>query len=493
MSNISYYENIIQEKRKQTKFRNFLMEIASWKPLVLKKRGSIISRYDDKNRVNAVEIDVFQETRDSLRGYGIVYKDTEWFFIQMQSLLQKVPLPNILHFWMNENADFADEILASKDIYLSTIVASSEKVLYSMGIRSNCTTILNSSVVSQSSENIYSSCGVIESQKVYFSRYIISSSHIWFSRNLVGCHDCIFCENLQNTRFCINNKQYNEEEYRKQEKQILSQKHEFENWYKKSCNTGENIGSEKSQGNFIIRSNQITQGYYISDTEFGKNLFLVGWKEGNISLFDICTCSGNSQSSFGVMGMGSSHHVYCSCNIAASSSIYYSYFLENCSFCLGCIWLKNQSYCILNKQYTKEEWEVLVEKIFTSMEADGTLGDFFPASMNPFSFNDTLAYLIDQSFIKKEVEEEWYLWRDEPIKADVPNWVRVVQNTELDRFEKYNQKWEWCIDPEVMNGVISDEKWNYYRIVKMEYDFLVKYELPLPRLHWLDRIKAGFR
>ena len=43
-----------------------------------------------------------------------------------------------------------------------------------------------------------------------------------------------------------------------------------------------------------------------------------------------------------------------------------------------------------------------------------------------------------------------------------------------------------------MKKVIKDDSWNYYRIVKMEYDFLVKHELPLPRLHWLDRMKVNF-
>jgi hypothetical protein len=37
------------------------------------------------------------------------------------------------------------------------------------------------------------------------------------------------------------------------------------------------------------------------------------------------------------------------------------------------------------------------------MEKEGTLGDFFPGSMNPFYFNDTAAYLIDDSFTKEEV------------------------------------------------------------------------------------------
>ena len=98
--------------------------------------------------------------------------------------------------------------------------------------------------------------------------------------------------------------------------------------------------------------------------------------------------------------------MYCSSQIGWCSYVYYCYFLESCHHCLGCIGLKNKSYCILNKQYSKEEWEVLADKIFASMEVDGTLGEFFPASMNPFYFNDTLAYLIDDSFTREEVAKE---------------------------------------------------------------------------------------
>lgn len=48
------------------------------------------------------------------------------------------------------------------------------------------------------------------------------------------------------------------------------------------------------------------------------------------------------------------------------------------------------------------------------------------------------------------------------------------------------------IDPSILDKIIIDEEGNYYRIVKMEYDFLVKYGLPLPRKHRLARLKQHF-
>jgi hypothetical protein len=115
--------------------------------------------------------------------------------------------------------------------------------------------------------------------------------------------------------------------------------------------------------------------------------------------------------------------------------MYYSILCEACSFCLGCVGLKNKSYCILNKQYSKEERYEKVDEIFMQMEKDGTLGEFFPTTMNPFYFNDTAAYLIDPTFTKEEVTAKGYLWRDEPIKVDIPADAIVVKTSELDRFE----------------------------------------------------------
>jgi hypothetical protein len=165
--------------------------------------------------------------------------------------------------------------------------------------------------------------------------------------------------------------------------------------------------------------------------------------------------------------------------------------------------LKNKQFCILNKEYSKEERFELADKIFEQMDKDWTLWQFFPWSMNPFYFNDTAAYLIDDTFTKEEVTKEWYLWRDEEIKVDVPEGAEVVSSSPrpspsekgafLSDFQWFDEHWNWKIDPEILKKVIKDEKGNYYRIVKMEYDFLMKHGLPLPELHRLERIKLGFK
>ena len=112
--------------------------------------------------------------------------------------------------------------------------------------------------------------------------------------------------------------------------------------------------------------------------------------------------------------------------------------------------------------------------------------------MNPFYFNDTAAYLIDESFTREEVAKDGYMRRDEPIKTDIPAHVEVLEIRDLEKFQTFDPQSGRKIDPEIMTKVIKDATGNVYKIVQLEYTFLIKYGLPLPEVHWLDRIKLGF-
>lgn len=275
---------------------------------------------------------------------------------------------------------------------------------------------------------------------------------------------------------------------------MLSKKEAFSSWHAPLTHIGgDNAASENVEWNYIIESHNVTNGSFVYHVKNGRNIIL-GWTiNGNENMYDAFTAgSPNWNDYYGVFWVWTGDNVYISCHIVSSSNIYYSYLLESCSFCLGCVWLKNKSYCILNKQYTKEEWHELADKIFAQMDTDGILWDFFPWYLNPFYFNDTVAYLIDDSFTKDEVWTDGYMWRNEEIQVDIPNNTEVVETKDLHNFQWFDPNGIWKIDPEILKKIIKDDKWNIYRVVKMEYDFLAKHSLPLPETHWLDRIKLWF-
>jgi hypothetical protein len=87
-----------------------------------------------------------------------------------------------------------------------------------------------------------------------------------------------------------------------------------------------------------------------------------------------------------------SHRVLFSCLTYNGTNITYCYSCrEGCSNLFGNVSLKRKHYCVFNKQYSKEEYETLVAKIIDHMQRTGEWGKFFPISICPLSYNQTIA------------------------------------------------------------------------------------------------------
>ncbi len=67
--------------------------------------------------------------------------------------------------------------------------------------------------------------------------------------------------------------------------------------------------------------------------------------------------SGLSELSYEITRVTKGYQVFFSQDCDDCHDIYFSRDLVGCSHCIGCINLRNKNYCILNEQYTKEEYE----------------------------------------------------------------------------------------------------------------------------------------
>lgn len=495
MATLQERQKKIQEKKKNQFIDDLILHIASWYPLVPRKHGDIISMFPKIERtVNTVTSQAFEEIRWSFLGLWIEYDSTISFFDSMQVLFSSVPQPNLIHFSENINANYAHCVFASKNIYMGfTIIEDVENCLYSFSVKTGSSNVYNSLLVWEHSDNVFMSKWVIWSYNIFYSQHVFNSSNVRFSSNMVGCEECLFCDNLDNKKYCIYNKEYTKEAYIQQKNDYLKQKSSFDWWFDAIKNTNITIGSNNVAGNFIVNSENIADGFYVYDIKDAKNVILVWWRTRWERIYDTMLITPPFEDAYGVMSSGTGcSQIYNSIHINWWSNIYYSQLLNQCSYCFGCIGLQNKQFCILNKQYTKDDRYEKVDEIFAQMEKEWTLGDFFPAKMNPFYFNDTLAYLIHPSFTKEEVIKLWYLRRDEPIKVDVPTNAAVVKTSALDQYEWFDSEWKRSIDKTILDKIILDEQGNYYKIVAMEYDFLVKHVLPLPRKHRLERLKKHF-
>ena len=489
MSNLQQRQEKIQEKRKQTSFRDFVRDVCSWLPLSFNKWYGVFSRYPQTDRIAWV---VANEERET---YSQVDEEYRWNFVQsLSGLMGKSHFPPLLHRGDNENVAYADIILNAKNVYLSiAVVGDSENVLYSRSVKHNCHNVISSIMVRNGSENIFESSAIVNSSAIFYSHTIQDSHAIWFCQDMIGCQECILCSRLQNTSYCIRNKQYSPQEYIIEKNSILQNKSRFDDYANELDFVKSNQWSEWCTGQNILNSRNVSHGYYSNNVFVAHNVILFWSTSTSEYIYDAIT--GWSPLGTHIYGWvsNSGEHIYCGSHCEDCAYVYYSYDIENCSFCLWCIGLKNKSYYILNKQYTKEEWYAKVDEIFLQMERGWQLWGFFPATMNPFYFNDTAAYLIDNSFTKEEVTKLWYLRRDEPIKVDIPEWAVIVKSSELWQFESVNEQWNWKLDETVCKRVIIDENGDAYRIIPMELEFLQKHGLPLPRKHWLTRMKENFR
>lgn len=222
---------------------------------------------------------------------------------------------------------------------------------------------------------------------------------------------------------------------------------------------------------------------FVQQVRNGRNLIMVGQGDDIEDCYDNVDSWVNAERSYANMGASQGTDIYMSMNSGSLHECYYSLYCDDVHHVIGCIGLAHKSFCIFNEQYKEEEWYQLAEQIFSSLEKEGRLGDFFPGSMNPFYFNDTLASLV-LGYTKEEVTKVGYLWRDEAIKVDIPSDSETIHTETIEGKD---------FDESILKKTLIDQEGRFYRIVPMEYAFLKKYNLPLPTTHWMDRLHQGFR
>ncbi len=494
---IKKWEQKMWEKIKNKSRKDFLKYLTSWKSFVFYKKDGYVTLYPDVGRMGPLlSNNDYEKERLNFESYWKEYDFNKNFFLNYKDLFTTIPNVRLKKLLPYENSEYIDSgWYWIKNCYLSIGPFSDcENIFYSFEVKEKCTNVYNSVMVRNWCNNVFTSVGIINSYNIFYSKFVSDSYNIRFCTNMIGCNECVDCDWLQNQSYCINNNPYSKEEYLQKKEEILKNKNTFYDKFVKLTSDGKNIESKNIKWYFNVKCENIENWYFNYNIQKWANLILAWSTNWNKEMYSTFVCgSPHMDHAYHCLDSWWWDYMYNSERAAMSSHVYYCYYIENCSYCIGCIWIKNKSFCILNKQYTKEERFELANKIFQQMDSDWILWDYFPWYLNPFYFNDTAAYLIDDSFTKEEVTAEWYLWRDEEIKVDIPEWLDKVKSIELNNFQWFNEKGERHINPEILKKVIQDEKGNYYRIVPMELDFLQKHGLPLPEIHWLERIKLGFK
>jgi len=117
-----------------------------------------------------------------------------------------------------------------------------------------------------------------------------------------------------------------------------------------------------------------------------------------------------------------------------NSELFYCDLLSGSRCCLGCISLKSARYCVMNRQYSEREYRQLLPRIIEHMRATDEWGEFFPMSLSPFSYNETVAQDY-HPLAREQVLERGLAWAEErddrPNEFDSASYVETVE--ELNR------------------------------------------------------------
>jgi len=457
-------------------------------------KKKVISIYDREVPFSVFCKECWKSYAWDAMSYGLSYNPNKTFFSQWFELFNKVPRVSIVQYGDCVNSEYANSIKDVKNVYLAySIVYDSENVFYSKNVErsKNIIDCLNIT----DSEYQY---GCINGDHNYQCQYVFYSASCidsYFLLDCSNCSNCFGCVNLRNKSYCIWNEQYDRESYFKILKEIKVDSYKFvsENdkkfWdfsLKFPRKYSRILNCINSSGDDLRNCKNVSNAFYIYDSEDTK------YAHRCLKLKDCMdvTYNANTTMSYEHAAGGSDQSSVIKFVIYGAPALNEVEYIDNCSsssHIFGCIGIKNKKYCILNKQYEKDEYEKLVEKIKSDMNQNPYIdkndrvykyGEFFPFEFSPFGYNETV---INEIFplSKEEAIQMGYSWKDkEDNKYDITLKAKDLSDNIKD------------VKDSILNETIECGKSGKpFRITQYELEFYRKMNIPLPRLHQDERYK----
>ncbi len=463
------------------------------------------SNLDDKEIFSGVPIqspykvydhDYWWSDKWSALDFGRDYDFSKTFFGQFRDLLEAVPWSAKTTLNMI-NSDFCDQASYCKNTYLSFDADYLEDCGYL--VNSNHSKDCYDLLSSFKNELCYEGVLINNGYRNFFSESCDDCRDVWFSRNCVGCADCIGCVNLKNKRYHIFNEPYTKEEYLQKLKECdLGSFASIKKFTERSRDFWKNFPVKYMHG---LR-NTGSSGDYLHNTKNAKQCYLVQQAE-NVKFLQFVPALVNNSYDYTVWGDSASQMYEClTCGQQVDSLKFCfdcwpnSQNLEYCISCrsshdlFGCVGLRNKEYCIFNKQYSKDEYFALKDKIVAHMkempftDSHGHVyayGEFFPPEFSALSYNQTLANDFFP-LTKEEVLKQGYLWRD----PDQKEYQTTITADELPDHIK-------DAADGILKEIIQCESCKRaYRMIEPELSFYKKIGLPLPRRCFDCRLRRRF-
>ena len=325
--------------------------------------------------------------------YGQAFDFTRPFFQQFAELQSKVPR-SALNATNSLNCDYSNFSFDSKDCYLSPCSYRSEGLLYcywSLESKDSvdCSYLFQCEQCFECTDcNNCNNC-----IRCVLSKNCFDSAYLYDCR---GCSNCFGCVGLRQKSYVFFNEPLSKEEYERRVKAFDFNNPQHVGWAEqqwerlKQNHPRPNSIQDKTEectGDYIFESKNCKDSYqlyrsqdclYVQDSEVKDALscYHAGWSQFVYESYSPVNQTGTAFSSQCWQG----------------SDNFYSDNCHGSSHTFGCIGLRQKQYCILNRQYSKEEYKALLPKIIEHMKKNSEWGEFFPILLSPFAYNETMAH-----------------------------------------------------------------------------------------------------
>ncbi len=447
--------------------------------------------YDPENKYIVYCGDFYNSDNWDPLSYGMDYDFSQTFFEQLGELFKKIPR-RALYQDFAVNSEYTNQIVNIKNSYLCFGGRDYEDCSYCAQnfFLKNCSDV----DFSKKSEFCFESVHLRNCFRVRFGYYSEECLDSWFIYACRNCSNCVGCTNLIGKSYCIFNEQYSKEEYEEKLKDMNLFNHEGlekvkKEFWEHSLNFPRKYASIKnivnSVGDDLEQVKNCRYVFSVSEAENVRYSFFVPYG-GAKDCFDLdhvgvgTTESYELHSGFGNSRVLFSTRVYYSHNIEYSDDCY------NDEYLFACAGLRKKQYCVFNKQYSKEDFNELRNKIIKQMKEMPfvdkksrvfSYGEFFPIDIMPFSYNNSV---VSEYFplTKEEILEHGYKYTEPEIKK----YKSTILPHQLPSIEKADEKVLEEIVQCYHEGNCNHKCTTAFRIIQNELNISKMLNVPLPKL-----------
>ncbi|MFH1315150.1 MAG: hypothetical protein ABIH67_02015 [Candidatus Uhrbacteria bacterium] len=421
---------------------------------------------------------------------GIGVKPEQSFFDQLYELSKVVPMSATKNVEKPVNSiariSFGDE-----DSYFVEGTTSKRSYYCSDGFNyEDCAEVTWSN-------NVTRSYDVLHSEKITNCIMVRESRRCLDCDFVFDCRDCEFCfmsANQRHKKYLWRNQQLTQEEWERRRDEIdlghFDQydqlRQEFYQLVSSEAVWPENFNehSTNSTGEYVQNCTNVERGWYCDGAQ---NSRWIAWGNMGTENSAMGIDVGSNQGYGNIAAIKSSGCRFC--NFANyCQNCEYCTECHNCDNCFGCIGLRHKKFHILNKEYSEDEYWLLVDKIKCQMLRLDEYGKPFESRFMLTCWQHCSGHVFSETS-EEELQRLGVELYDPASDGAYGDWSDKTMYNVEDIPIRIDD-----VSDDIVGKAFLDSDINRpYAILKPELEFYRKMRLPVRREHWVKRIEDQWK